>query len=45
MAAGSVEQVQVTAIHWFNIIEFRTGLFIGDRYRQVTVRAGLTVVK
>ena len=35
MAAGRVEQV--TAIHRFNIMEFRKGLFIGDRYRQVTV--------
>ena len=41
MAAGRVEQV--TAIHRFNIMEFRTGLFIGDRYRQVTVIAGSTV--
>ena len=35
MAAGRVEQV--TAIHRVNIMEFRTGLFNGDRYRQVTV--------
>ena len=35
VAAGRVEQV--TAIYRFNIMEFRTGLFIGDRYRQVTV--------
>ena len=35
MAAGRVEQV--TAIHRVNIKEFRTGLFNGDRYRQVTV--------
>ena len=35
MAVGRVEQV--TAIHRFNIMEFGTGLFIGDRYRQVTV--------
>ena len=41
MSAGRVEQV--TAIHRFTIMEFRTGLFIGDRYRQVTVIAGLTV--
>ena len=41
MAAGRVEQV--TAMHRFNIMEFRTGLFIGDRYRQVTVIAGSTV--
>ena len=41
VAAGRVEQV--TAIHRFNIMEFRTGLFIGDRYRQVTVIAGSTV--
>ena len=32
---GRVEQV--TAIYRFNIMEFRTGLFIGDRYRQLTV--------
>ena len=42
MAAGRVEQV--TAIHRFNIMEFRTGLFIGDHYRQVTVIAGSTVL-
>ena len=35
MVAGRVEQV--TAIHRVNIMEFRTGLFNGDRYRQVTV--------
>ena len=35
MAAGRVEQV--TAIHRVNIMEFRTGLFNGGRYRQVTV--------
>ena len=35
VAAGRVEQV--TAIRRFNIMEFRTGLFFGDRYRQVTV--------
>ena len=35
MAAGRVEQV--TAIHRFNMMEFRTGLFISHRYRQVTV--------
>ena len=34
-AAGRVEQV--TAIHRFKIMEFRTGLFFGDRYRQVAV--------
>ena len=38
MAAGRVEQV--TAIHRVNIMEFRTGLFNGDRYRQVTVIQG-----
>ena len=35
MAAGRVEQV--TAIHRLNTMEFRTRLFNGDRYRQVTV--------
>ena len=35
MAAGCVEQV--TAIDRFNIMEFRTGLFISDRYRQMAV--------
>ena len=38
---GRVEQV--TAIHRFNTMELRTGLFIGDRYRQVTVIAGSTL--
>ena len=41
VAAGRVEHV--AAIHRFNIMEFRTGLFISDRYRQVTVIAGSTV--
>ena len=35
MTAGRIEQV--TAIYRVNIMEFRTGLFNGDRYRQVTV--------
>ena len=32
MAAGRVEQL--TAIHRINIMEFRTGLFNGDRYTE-----------
>ena len=43
VAAGRDEQV--TAINRFNIMEFRTGLFIGYRYRQVTVIAGSTILK
>ena len=35
VSKGRVEQV--TAIHRVNIMEFRTGLFNGDRYRHVTV--------